>query len=41
MQGTSSETMGWSKDKLESRLPEQISITSDMEMIPYHPYGRK
>ena len=27
------------KHKLESRLPEEISITSDMQMIP--PYGRK
>ena len=27
------------KHKLESRLPEEISITSDMQMTP--PYGRK
>ena len=26
--------MGWRKHKLESRLPEEISITSDMQMIP-------
>ena len=30
---------GWEKHKLESRLPEEISITSDMQMTP--PYGRK
>ena len=29
-------TPGWMKHKLQSRLPEEISITSDM-----HPYGRK
>ena len=29
----------WMKHKLESRLPGEISITSDMQMIP--PYGRK
>ena len=26
--------MGWMKHKLESRLPGEISITSDMQMIP-------
>ena len=30
---------GWIKHKLESRFQEDISITSDMQMIP--PYGRK
>ena len=35
MQKTSSETLGWKKHKLESRLPGEISITSDMQMIPY------
>ena len=25
---------GWMKHKLESRLPEEISVTSDMQMIP-------
>ena len=25
---------GWKKHKLESRLPGEISITSDMQMIP-------
>ena len=36
MQGTSCEMQGWMKHKLESRLPdtEEISITSDMQMIP-------
>ena len=34
MQSTSCETLGWKKHKLESRLPGEISITSDMQMIP-------
>ena len=34
MQSTSWETLGWKKDKLESRLPGEISITSDMQMTP-------
>ena len=38
-QSTSWEMMGWKKHKLESRLPGEISITSDMRR--YHPYGRK
>ena len=25
--------LGWKKQKLESRLPGEISITSDMQMI--------
>ena len=29
-----SEVLDWMKDKLESRLPGEISITSDMQMIP-------
>ena len=33
MQSTSWEMLGWMKHKLESRLPEEISITSDMQMI--------
>ena len=33
MQSTSCEMQGWMKHKLESRLPGQISITSDMQMI--------
>ena len=31
--------LGWRKHKLESRLPGEISITSDMQMIP--PLGQK
>ena len=31
---TSANTLGWMKHKLESRLPGEISITSDMQMIP-------
>ena len=31
---TSWETLDWKKYKLESRLPGEISITSDMEMTP-------
>ena len=34
MQSTSWETLGWMKHKLESRLLEEIFITSDMQMIP-------
>ena len=34
MQSTSCEMLGWMKHKLELRLLEEISITSDMEMIP-------
>ena len=26
--------LGWMKHKLESRLPEEMSITSDMQMTP-------
>ena len=32
MQSTSCEMLGWMKHKLESRLPEEISITSDMKI---------
>ena len=39
MQSTSCELPGWMKHKLESRVLGEISITSDMQMIP--PYGRK
>ena len=31
--------LGWRKHKLESRVPGEILITSDMQMIPL--YGRK
>ena len=34
MQSKSRETVGWKKHKLESRLPGEISITSDMQMTP-------
>ena len=32
MQGTSCEIQGWMKYKLESRLPGEISISSDMQI---------
>ena len=32
MQSTSGEMLDWMKHKLESRLPEEISIISDMQM---------
>ena len=34
MQSTSGEMLDWMKHKLESRLPGEISITSDMQMAP-------
>ena len=36
MQSTSCELLGWMKDTLDqgSRLPGEISITSDMQMTP-------
>ena len=39
MQSTSRETLGWRRHKLESRLPGEMSITSDMQMTP--PLWRK
>ena len=39
MHYTSREMPGWMKQKLESKLPREISTTSDMHMTP--PYGRK
>ena len=33
VQSTSCETLGWMNHKLESKLPGQISTTSDMQMI--------
>ena len=33
-QSTSWEMLGWKKHKLESRLPGEISMTSDMQMTP-------
>ena len=35
MQSTSCEMLGWMTHKLESRLPGEISATSDMQMIPF------
>ena len=32
MQSTSYKMLGWMKHKLESRLPREISITSDVQM---------
>ena len=34
MQSTSCEMLGWMKRKLETRLPGEISITSDIQMTP-------
>ena len=34
VQGTSCEMLGWMKHNLESRLPGEISITSDIQMTP-------
>ena len=34
VQSTSWEMLGWKKHKLEPRLLEEISITSDMQMTP-------
>ena len=35
MQSTSCEMPGWINHRLESRLPGEISVTSDMQMIPF------
>ena len=34
MQSTSCKMLDWMKYKLESRLPEEISISSDMQITP-------
>ena len=34
MQNTSYEMPGWMKHKLESRLPAEVSLTSNMQMTP-------
>ena len=34
MQSTSCEMLGWMTNKLDSRLPGDISTTTDMKMIP-------
>ena len=39
MQSTSSKILDWMRHRLESRLPGEISITSDMQMTP--PFGQK
>ena len=39
MQRTSYEILGWMTHKLESRLPGEISTTSDVQMMPFN--GRK
>ena len=39
MQRTYGKMPGWMKLKLESKLPGEISVTSDMQITP--PFGRK
>ena len=39
MKSTSCEMPGWMKHKLKSRVLEEISVTSDMQMTP--PLGKK
>ena len=34
MQSTSYEMLGWMMHKVASRLPREISVTSDMQMTP-------
>ena len=34
MQSTSCEMLGWMDHKLESRLPGETTVTSDMQMTP-------
>ena len=41
MQSTLYKMLGWMKHKLESRLPGEISITSDMQMIPPNGSNRR
>ena len=35
MQSTSWDMLGWMKHKVESRLPGELSVTSDMWMTPF------
>ena len=35
IQSTSCDVQGWMNHKLESRLPGEITTTSDMQMIPH------
>ena len=39
MRSAAGKMPGWKNHKLKSRLPEEISTTSDMQMTPH--YGRK
>ena len=42
MQSTSCEMLGWIKHKLESGLPGEVSITSDMQMtLPLRQKAKK
>ena len=41
MQSTSCKMQDWMKHKLESRLPGEISITSEMQMTPLLRYKTK
>ena len=41
VQSRSCEMLGWMKHKLKLSLQGEISIISDMQMIPHHHYGRK
>ena len=41
MQSISCEMPGWMKHKLESRLPGEISIASDMQMTPLWQKGKE
>ena len=34
MQSTSSKILGWMKHQLEAKLPGEVSVTSDVQMIP-------
>ena len=34
IQGTSGEMLDWMEHRVETRLPGEISITTDMQMIP-------
>ena len=41
MQSTSYEMQGWMTQKLEKRLPGEISTTLDMQMIPLKAYSQE
>ena len=41
MQSTSCEMPRWMKHMLESRLPGEISVTTDMQMTPYRQKVKK